>query len=159
MPTETGDLLTAVETTAAKIKDVRAQYSALMAQMRDAVRAADAEHGRNEIVRAAQGGLSRREVYKVLGAADLLAEAKKIAGRYWTVYEATPGVVRLTADVADEHGFDTEDFENGTVQRDAHHVLRRLRNAGIEAIGDDPAAILGDYGEVELRRSHAANKD
>lgn len=156
MPTETGDLLAAVETTAAKIKDVRTQYSALMAEMRDAVRAADAEHGRNEIVRAAQGGLSRREVYKVLGAGALLADAEKVVPRtnwYWTVYERTPGVVQLAADVSDERGFDAGDFKNGMVEDAARAVLQRLGDAGIEAVGDNPAETLGEYGEVELRRA------
>lgn len=137
---------------AAQIKKVRRDYTDLMATMRDAIRAADMKHSRNQIVTAAQGGLSRKKVYEVLGAADLLADAKDVLGRRtrWTVFEQTPGVVELSVDVAADAPYETEEFENGAVARDARELLRQLQGAGIEAVGDDPVAALEAFEDVRL---------
>lgn len=151
--------LETVKTLAEEAGTLRKQYLAKVGELRKAVRDADVERsgeGRNELARAAEPGLSRRLVYEVLGAEDLLAKAKKIAegtDQRFLVFQVEPaGPVKLTTREypdPDHYTFSTEDYEDGTVAGAARKVLGRLRNAGVEA-PTKAAEELADYGTVKL---------
>jgi len=137
---------------------LRKQYLGKVAQLRRAVREADSARdgkGRNELARAAEPGLSRRLVYEVLGTEDLLAKAKKIAEsadqRFEVIGRETGPVVldtRIHPD-PDHCMFSIQDYDDGTVEKAARKVLRRLRDAGIK-VPPRAAEELADYGKVHL---------
>lgn len=150
--------LETVKTLAEEAKELRSQYLGKVNQLRKAVREADNARdgkGRNDLARAAEPGLSRRLVYEVLGAEDLLAKAKKIAegaDQRFEVFEKGVGSVCLsTRNYPDPHHytFSTEDFGDGTVEAAARRVLGRLRDAGIK-VPPYSAEELADYGTVKL---------
>lgn len=150
--------LETVKALAAESKELRAQYLNKVNELRRAVRDADTERGgegRNELARAAEPGLSRRLVYEVLGAEDLLAKAKKIVEttdeRFEAFEKGVGSVVISTRDYPDpEFGtFGAEKFEDGTVEKAARKVLGRLRDAGVK-VPARAAEDLGAYGTVKL---------
>lgn len=150
--------LETVKTLAEDAKDLRAQYLGKVNQLRKAVREADNARdgkGRNELARAASAGLSRRLVYEVLGAEDLLAKAKEIAegaDQRFEVFEKGVGSVCLSTrnyPDTDRYTFSSEDFGDGTVEAAARRVLGRLRDAGIK-VPPYSAEELADYGKVHL---------
>ena len=137
---------------------LRKQYLGKVHQLRKAIREADNARdgkGRNELARAAEPGLSRRLVYEVLGAEDLLAKAQKIAegaDQRFEVFEKGVGSVCLsTRNYPDPnfYTFGSEDFDDGTVGAAARRVLGRLRDAGIK-VPPYSAEELADYGTVKL---------
>lgn len=72
-----GDLAE-VTARAEAVRDARSELDARLRELRETIKAADQEGcGRNQIVAAAKGGLSRAMVYETLGAADLLAEVRE----------------------------------------------------------------------------------
>lgn len=73
------DTLREVAARAAVIADLRKQAAAETSALRAAIITADNDgHGRNEIARKAEGGLSRKLVFEVLGATDLVTEAHEV---------------------------------------------------------------------------------
>jgi len=152
------DKLDKVKTLAEEARDLRSQYLGKVHQLRKAVREADSARdgkGRNELARAAEPGLSRRLVYEVLSAEDLLTKAKGIAegaDQRFEVFEKGVGSVCLSTrnyPDPDRYTFGSEDFEDGTVEAAARRVLGRLRDAGIK-FPPYSAEEIADYGTVKL---------
>lgn len=154
---------------AEQVRAHRAEHSELMEQLRVAIRDADANGGisRNQIVAAADGGLTRMRVYKTLGVRDLLADAERAieadVNWNWRVYELGDRVLLSANGAYGERisgitpraapdPFQIDDFEDGTVLREAQDLIRELAHAGITA-PDSAAEQLASSKEIELRRA------
>lgn len=118
---------------------VRGAYRKALDAMRAAVLSADQDGaGRNEIVRAAEGGLSRRKVYETLSAADLLSDARAALKGHDGVNIFTRGErvhLDLFPQIMDrQEGPEDEDlYPDEREQRD-HTEMRRLEDTATSAL-------------------------
>ena len=161
-----------VRADAAAAATARDTYRAAMNSLRTSILAADrVSCGRNEIVRAAEGGMSRRKVYETLGAADLLSEVRAALGKravsVWAQGERVfldlspqiangwegPEHEHLTAEEREER----DRSETRNLEESASGVLRALREAGLTFADEDAIEELVGFHQAEVVRIGAAS--
>lgn len=160
-----------VRADAAAAAGARDAYRASMDALRVSCAAADrAGESRNDIVRAAEGGMSRRKVFETLGAEDLITAARAALRGHEHIHVRAGSGGRVLAELSpsillelddDEEGEEDDEryrarkHREGRILEDAAYAAdAALREHGLAlASGRDGIAALAGFEDAEVIRA------
>ena len=121
-----------VRADAAAAAAARDAYREAMDALRVSCAAADrAGESRNDIVRAAEGGMSRRKVFETLGAEDLITAARAALRGHEHIHLKAGSGGRVLAELSPSILLELDDDEEGEEEDDERYRARKHREGRI----------------------------